>query len=546
MPALDYTINSDNILKAYEDFVYKKPLVNVYFLKERNLITDDEALWYQAWEGFQFLSNLPHHNRRFAAEIRRFVFKEILHGEEILHNDKVVYQTPDGICFLDLTNDSLIERMTYALQVCYKNAKVDHDLTSKHKLTNNIPITPSHLKKFLLHGQMERRSIIRLIFALGMEFNNFQTFLGESAFIRRLSSAVPEEFVLRYGIINHMSWKDIIRLKMVAEKILEELQNSIMSDDDEDDEISFTEEIEEDELKIEENVFVEEILRPCCINAIKKFSRDNQQYSATAWKFILENSILRDVKEEMAGCICYPGYETVFLSDTIQRYDEKFHISEYGLTAVMPGRVLSQDMYCRVLTYRAMMPNPDKGKHETKLYSMEFGTLPSEIVDNILHYYEIINLPDKKHLIDRYDILVVLFYHMLMERWANSKTSFIAKSQDEAERLRQIFFNKANAILENTGYAELSNKNPLDLLLRISLLSLSPLEVYSRIYDLNIIESLINDKNFNEKKYPPAIRIWKTLDAINSTYEKLIQFGFQLDCNALVNLRVSAQKVLPR
>ena len=50
--------------------------------------------------------------------------------------------------FFYLTDEKLIEKMTFALQKCYKNAKIDHDLTSKRTLTNNILTTPSHLKEF--------------------------------------------------------------------------------------------------------------------------------------------------------------------------------------------------------------------------------------------------------------------------------------------------------------------------------------------------------------------------------------------------------------
>ena len=92
-----------------------------------------------------------------------------------------------------------------------------------------------------------------------------------------------------------------------------------------------------------------------------------------------------------------------------------------------------------------------------------------------------------------------------MEHWKDGKNSFVAKNQAEADNLRRIFFNAANDALEDTGYAELSDKNPLDLLLRISLLSISPLEIYSRIYELNVITSLANDPNFVQKNILPPL-----------------------------------------
>ena len=541
MASLDYTLNSDAVRSDFERVIYSEPSVDVYTLIENKSLKLDEALWYQAWRGYLFLKRLPYRSDNLAAEIRRVVFRDILKGKEIVTENGTTYQTSDGEIFSHLTDEALIEKMAHALRECYRNAKVTHDSTADHILT-----TPSHLQKFLLRGKLERQSLIRLIFALGMEFEDFQKFLSKSAFIRQLSPAVPEELVLRYGVLNNMPWKDIVRLKGVAEKILAELQPTEPTDEDD---APFTRDFKDDDLKVPEIDFVENILRPCCNDAIKKLNEKHEQYSVTAWEFIQEHSILRDAdpKVGMAGCRLYPGYKTVFLTDTVQRYEKHFHLDEYGFMTVTPGKVLSQDMYCRFLTYRVIMPNLQKGDHATKLYSMKYGELPTtEIVDNILHYHEIINLPKKKHLIDRYDILVILFYYFLMEHWKDGKNSFVAKNQAEADNLRRIFFNAANDALEDTGYAELSDKNPLDLLLRISLLSISPLEIYSRIYELNVITSLANDPKFAPKNYPTASRVWKTLNALIKTYNNPNLRGSQSELKELVDLRERVEKVLPR
>ena len=540
MASLDYTLNSDAVRSDFERVIYSEPSVDVYTLIENKSLKLDEALWYQAWRGYLFLKRLPYRSDNLAAEIRRVVFRDILKGKEIVTENGTTYQTSDGEIFSHLTDEALIEKMAHALRECYRNEKVTHDSTADHILT-----TPSHLQKFLLRGKLERQSLIRLIFALGMEFEDFQKFLSKSAFIRQLSPAVPEELVLRYGVLNNMPWKDIVRLKGVAEKILAELQPTEPTDEDD---APFTRDFKDDDLKVPEIDFVENILRPCCNDAIKKLNEKHEQYSVTAWEFIQEHSILRDAdpKVGMAGCRLYPGYKTVFLTDTVQRYEKHFHLDEYGFMTVTPGKVLSQDMYCRFLTYRVIMPNLQKGDHATKLYSMKYGALPTEIVDNILHYHEIINLPKKKHLIDRYDILVILFYYFLMEHWKDGKNSFVAKNQAEADNLRRIFFNAANDALEDTGYAELSDKNPLDLLLRISLLSISPLEIYSRIYELNVITSLANDPKFAPKNYPTASRVWKTLNALIKTYNNPNLRGSQSELKELVDLRERVEKVLPR
>ena len=547
MASLDYTLNSDAVRADYEKAVYTESKVDVYSLMKSNSLKLDEALWYQAWQGYLFLKRLPYRNDNLAAEIRRVVFKNILKGEEITTENGIAYQTSDGEIFSSFTDETLIEKMARALQECYRDAKVTHDSTADHILT-----TPSHLQKFLLRGKLERQSLIRLVFALGMEFENFQKFLSKSAFIRQLSPAVPEELVLRYGILNNVPWKDIVRLKCVAEEILTKLQPT------DDDDASTTTDFEDNELIVSEDDFIENILRPCCNDAIKKLNEGSAQYSLTAWRFVRDYSILRDVEQEMSGTavysdcknedgqIIFKGHDTVFLTDTVQRYGEFFHLKDYDFPAVTSGKVLSQDMYCRFLTYRIIMSNLKKGDHATKLYSMKYGELSIEIVDNILHYHEIITLPKKNHLIDRYDILVVLFYHFLMKYWKDGKNPFVAKNQNEAEELRRKFFNLANDALEDTGYAELSDKNPLDLLLRISLLSVSPLEVYSRIYELNVITSLVNDPKFVPKNYPSAFRVWKTLDALIKTYNNPNLRGLQSELKDLVDLRERVEKVLPR
>ena len=544
MASLDYTLNSDAVRSDFERGVYSKPSVDVYALIDNNSIKLDEALWYQAWQGFLFLKRLPYQRDNLAAEVRRVVFRNILNGKEIVTENGTAYQTSDGENFSHLTDEALIEKMAHALRECYRNAKVTHDSTADHILT-----TPSHLQKFLLRGKLERQSLIRLIFALGMKFEDFQKFLSKSAFIRQLSPAVPEEIVLRYGILNHLSWENIVRLKVVAEKILANLQPT------DDDDASTTTDFEDSELKVPEDEFIENILRPCCNEAVKKLNEDREQYSLTAWQFIQNYSILRDVKQEMNGTAVYSdfknedgqiiskGYDTVFLTDTVQRYAEFFSLKDYDFPPVTSGKVMSQDMYCRFLTYRVIKPNLKKGDHTTKLYSMKYGELPTEIVDNILHYHEIINLPEQRHRIDRYDILVVLFYHFLMEHWKSGKNPFEAKKQAEADTLRGTFFNLANDALEDMGYAGLSDKNPLDLLLRISLLSVSALEVYLRVYELNIITSLANDPNFDSEKYPSASRVRKTLDALIKTYNNPNLRGLQSELKELVDLREHVEKI---
>ena len=78
MASLDYTLNSDAVRSDFERGVYSKPSVDVYALIDNNSIKLDEALWYQAWQGFLFLKRLPYQRDNLAAEVRRVVFRNIL------------------------------------------------------------------------------------------------------------------------------------------------------------------------------------------------------------------------------------------------------------------------------------------------------------------------------------------------------------------------------------------------------------------------------------------------------------------------------------
>ena len=208
---------------------------------------------------------------------------------------------------------------------------------------------------------------------------------------------------------------------------------------------------------------------------------------------------------------------------------------------VFPGRVMSQDLYCRFLNYRSTMANT-RGGHRTQFYTMSNGTLPNEITDNLLRYSEIINLPKTSHRIDRYDILVALFYSFLMNRWKDGEHSFLAHSQMEADKQWRVFFNLANSALNDLGYETLSYKNPLDALLRIALHSVSPLECYGRIYELNILSSLSRNAHW-QKDYPPPERVSYVVSSLLGAYDRLSQTDAALELKSR-NLRDFCENVM--
>ena len=190
------------------------------------------------------------------------------------------------------------------------------------------------------------------------------------------------------------------------------------------------------------------------------------------------------------------------------------------------------------------MPNPPKG-HATKIFSMRQGTLPKEIADNIFKYSEVVNLSKKRHLIDRYDLLLTIFYEFLMEIWRDGRTPFVAPNQKAANKLWRQFLNRANVILPSAGYSMMSIKNPLDVLLRIALRSICPLETYARIYELNVIAALSKEK-LDAKKYPSADRVRNALDGLSASYKKLSEAGIINDeqLKAVREFESKARKVL--
>ena len=165
--------------------------------------------------------------------------------------------------------------------------------------------------------------------------------------------------------------------------------------------------------------------------------------------------------------------------------------------------------------------------------------LPEEILDNVLDYSEIITLSQNAHRINRYDILVALFYRFLMEEWKEPAHSFLAAGQEEADAQWRKFFNLANSTLNRLGYATMSYKNPLDALLRISLHALSPLECYTRIYELNVLSGMTQGKT-SKGRYPPEERVRGVTDSLLDTYKKLA------DLSDAINPRLSEVETFRR
>lgn len=467
-------------------------------LFNKEILDLEDIIWHQTYRGFKFLSEFTLKNERLAAELRRYIFKNILTNNV-------------GNACGSLTEKPILQKMAAELKNCFEARKVFKDI-KKNGEEYQLPLNPQRLKNILLDGNLERRPLIRICFALGMTLKKMNEFLSNAAFMRNLSPAVPEELILIYCIENFLDWEDVLRLQKTADDYMRAHSN-IKAAPDYTEETPFL-------AGVKEATFVENILYPCCLRACAKKNFEHRQYSKTALDFFIKNSILNEVLQNQTGQFLLANYSTVYISDIICHYAAQFPLKDYDFPAVKNNMVLSQGLYWRFLNYRIARKNP-----AMTVFSMKYGSLPQEISDNVLSYSEIINAASLyPHRINRSDILIISFYHFLMNHWKENNFSFVAKDPKESSNLWLKFFRSANETLQNLSYEKISVKNSFDAFLRIALKSISPLECFGRIYELNVIESFSLDNDSAKNNYPEPQRIKNTLAKLIAAYEKLDKF----------------------
>ena len=522
---LDYTKTFGEEYKKFEKTIFKDNSDLYYSLLQTNVITSDELLWYQAFEGFSFLRNIGNKNEALAAEIRRYIFLEKLKGNEIVQKatnyekSETTYILEDGRVFHSLRDEELLDRMVKFIQEGYKKTNLTRDETNQ-----NIPINPNRLKKkFLCEGTSERWPIIRLEFALEMSKSDFHKLVKAGAFYRDLSIAVPKEAILLYCLENDIhDWRIVEELSEYAGIQIKKYQGKVHNPDS----IQTMGLIVGQEKRLENMTiddFKNNVLNVCCAYATTRQDEDEKQYSATALKIIEKYSIISELKNSTSNKAHERMNNTVFVTDTILKYGECFPLWEYGFTKVQPKMVMSRDTYYRFLNYRIVKP-VNQNKHARVMFSMEQGDLPDEISENTVSYSEIMNYPKKPHRIDRYDILITIFYYYLLSQWKNQSSSLVVSSQSEANQKWRSFMNLVNANLQNSGYETITAKNPVDTLIRISMHAENPLECYTRICELNVLSSIANT-GYSELKYPERKRVLKTIEALYSVYTNFLGLG---------------------
>lgn len=551
MGVLDFTEFSEDDIKRFEDNTYENYKFDVYqFMNSRELTVED-VLWYQAYQGFCFLCEMPRKNEQTAAEIRRFLFKEKMHGGEKMvkmegQTECQKYFLPDGSIYDNLTDSKLLNKMVALIRSGYKKCHIETEVVSllksydkeSHKIkyeykSVNIAQTPSVIRKFLTQTYTNRDNLLRIAFALELKKDEFNRFLTNGSYLRELSVAVPKELIILYCIENeNYDWNLVNDLLRYVEKCKIEPDG-----------IDFSGMAALVNTTTEENLwakslrgmrveqFKDDILRPCCHIAVSKVCYQNGnevQYSKGALEKMREYSILKDKDQGMTNCVAPDDYETVFMVKTVKNYMAYFNIDEdyQNYQKSLPSnRIMSVDSYCRFLAYRMMMPNTKA--HIVKFYRMKYGLLPTEIHDSLIKVSDIDQLcmedgqPRNAHNISRYDILVAKFYFFLMKSW-NEGRPFVSGSSESADGMWKQFFKGVNADLKDIGYPIISTKNPLDSMLRICMHSLCPLECYNRIYELDVLHSILNDPNgYNESFYPKKKRIQKVLEALERSYRKI-------------------------
>lgn len=505
---LNYTQNAEKNYMSYELAMYGDSSSRIYDAMAHGILSYNDILWYQSFEGFAFLSQPA---IDLAAELRRYIFRAVLNGKVIIDGDETVFCISDGERYRSLTDPDIINKMVDCI----------------HEYTPDI--VKKQIKNYLLSGNITREKLIWIIFSLGATKEDFDKILSSGAFFRKLSPAIPNELIMLYCLDNRIN--DRIRIFKKFQAISDELIRDILE------EISVNQQERANDINsngsiltggdinlrgVSQEDFENKFLIPCCISSAQKRDSEKKPYSLTARDLIFKSSVLQFL--ELEGRYRTRFYanpdKTVFVTDTVCAYIDKIlHGDEedYGLTNIDEiNSVMSVNLYCRFLNYRIMTPN------SRKIYSMEYGTLPQQIKDNILTYPELLNIPEKAHRVNRHDILISFFYYFIMLRWQHNINDLIVRIPSEADQTWFEFFRKANNLLRNAGYGEISFKNPLDALVRISLHSLNPLECYTRIYELNVLSSF-SCENGNNSNYPPCERIKKVIVSLKGSYEKMLE-----------------------
>lgn len=530
MVYLNYTKNAQLAHRKVYKGAYEENLDKCYEYIKAGRLSNDALLWYQAFEGFTLLGNYQLKDRPLAAELRRYVFEKKLDGKEELLKEtggngkeirKTVFRTGDGKTYNSLTDDELINRMVAVIQKSYKEKNIDEDENALE-----IHVKPNIIKKrFLIGGQAERRPLIRCAFALSMNREDFHRILCRNAFFRDLTTEVPGELIILYCLENEiMNWSVVVSLQKYAKDCLSKADiqgysptGTVYTDDARD--ISILHDMDMERFK-------QTLLKQSCLAARYKKDEDEKQYSASAFDMLVNHSILKALDDKSANNRATGKEKTVFLTDTILRYNDCFPMDKFSFPKLMPGMVMSADSYFRFLNYRIAFPSTNNARSR-RIYSMEHGALPGAISENILSYSEIIKGLTQAHRIDRNDLLVVLFYYYIMDRW-NRGQPFIAVNMSSAKRLWKNFLGFTNEKLLEVGYESLTLKNPLDAMLRISMISANPLECYNRIHELNVFSSLARDC-YTRKKYPDTEHIDGSLKALDASYLTLKELNMVSD-----------------
>ncbi len=539
MKELDYTISAKKSIEKYEAATYGSQDFDVYDLIKCGQLTVEDVLWYHAFSGYTYLCSMPLKNEQIAAEIRRYLFREKIGGKEKtvqsieldseIEKEQTLYCLPDGSCYDRLTAPEILSKMIKVLQESY----MECHLTSDEGIAYKIPLTPAAFRKFLLQEVTNRDNLIRMAFALRLKREEFNRFLTSGSYLRELSAAVPREMILLYCIENgRFEWEFVNKLQRKAEKYKKEAYNENHSENiDTDSRFIYTQNAKTEWAEALQGMdakrFQEEILKPCCRMAVRK-SLSDKQYSMSSFEKMYQYSILKDLAAEMGNCKVYEDYDTVFVTETVRRYWEHLNLPEdYWLfKSENDDKVMSADSYCRFLAYRMMMPNTE-GRHNVKFYRSRYGLLPNEIRSHVMKVSDIDKLrsldceKSKVHSINRYDIMVVKFYYFLMKSWKEGGP-FLAENRESADKQWRKFFAGMNADLQDTGYPKMTNKNPMDAMLRICFHSICPLECYNRIYELDILHSIIEDPDgYSTAYYPKPERIRAALDGLERSYQKI-------------------------
>ena len=463
-----------------------------------------------------------------------------------------------------------------ALYLLYDDETIINTMVVRDIIRYIDPISvPKNLKRYLEgDSEITRETLFGLLFVLRteIEWDEMEKFIKKVPHIQgpfEPRQIVPRDLVWLYcsnGIMtNRRSWIEFLELAEFAELIFKDpifkdsvppIINDVGGGGTPTSELNYfnaNQAVPYNEDECERHInYLEEAIRArnmefirllcaCCKEAVRRivFSNDAgiKQYSLSAWsvfyKKVLSKLIRNNLKSEQKQKV-----EVVY-SKILRGYfsalnEEKLDVfpdtkEEYSFPVICDGGV-TQSMFHRFFSYRTSKPirgeafangdhvsqfSGDNGKLHRSLHSLCTSLARFQSIEH-----------DGKVNISRSDILNFNFYSLLMSHWKDEYDRN-GKCNPKIEKYADLvkdFSSSVEGDLSNCGYCSISDKNSCDVLFKFVLNSHYPLEIYTRIFELNVISDYFEELKILVEAYKKLqsneLGINGNLDKLRALIEK--------------------------